>query len=194
MKLAYALATGACLGALLATAPAQASVVTPLDVTSGSGLLTGSASFSASGSFIEDLTFTLASAITSGSSGAISSYIKLSQEISNLTLSLYSGSPTGTNTLVATSASSSTTPFTTSSGIQTVGLSFSGLAAGNYYLAISGTVSSLTSLGVTATISPVPIPAALPLFGMAVAGFAAVRRRRRNKNGADLLQGASQVS
>lgn len=60
-------------------------------------------------------------------------------------------------------------------------LEFSGLilGAGNYYLQFTGNAGSNAGYGGNLSVAPVPVPAALPLFGAALAGLAALRYRRR---------------
>ena len=53
------------------------------------------------------------------------------------------------------------------------------LSAGNYYLQFTGDAGESAGYGGTLSVAAVPVPAALPLFGAALAGLAALRYRRR---------------
>jgi hypothetical protein len=68
----------------------------------------------------------------------------------------------------------------------TVSYLFTNLAAGNYSLWIGGNGPTVTPIGsqsyianITASPVPVPVPAAIWLFGSAVAGFVSSRRRKQ---------------
>ncbi|WDZ96908.1 FxDxF family PEP-CTERM protein [Herbaspirillum sp. WKF16] len=79
---------------------------------------------------------------------------------------------------------------TTAGGFQTYSLDASNLAAGNYTLTVGGNVlGSSGSFAGTLNVAPVPEAStmAMMLGGLALVGFAAVRRRR--KDGVRLAQG-----
>ena len=57
----------------------------------------------------------------------------------------------------------------------------SGLAKGTYTLVVSGKDLKNSTVGATGniTVSAVPLPAALPMFGAGLAGLGALARRRK---------------
>jgi len=65
------------------------------------------------------------------------------------------------------------------------------LDAGNYYLDISGTGGGTSGYGGNLSVSPVPIPGALPLFagGMALLGYLGFKRKRKASDQPDDLAG-----
>jgi len=55
------------------------------------------------------------------------------------------------------------------------------LGPGSYYLQIAGNAGTTAGYGGNFAVSAVPVPAALPLFGTALAGLAALKYRRRRR-------------
>lgn len=82
----------------------------------------------------------------------------------------------------STSGSDSGINYTYDNIAHAVEITFTGLAAGNYSLWVGGNGTGNTSVGqqyiVSITASPVPVPAAIWLFGSAVAGMIGFGRRK----------------
>jgi len=100
------------------------------------------------------------------------------QSLKTFTFGLYSG-VFGSGTLIkqVTQADAFVTP----SGSTSVDLDWAHfLAAGNYYLFLDVTSGKkFANVSGNLTISPVPVPAALPMFGAVLAGLVAFQSRRR---------------
>jgi hypothetical protein len=131
-------------------------------VTGGPGTLTG---------FIYDFDFSL--------SGKATIDAILSQSHTTVStptsFELFGGSPTGSNTLLTASTVG------TGNATGELQLHYANLAAGAYFLKIVGGLASGKTGTVTGlvSVSAVPVPAALLLFGSALAGLVGVGRRGR---------------
>ena len=113
---------------------------------------------------------------------ATNTFASITDLITNFTGSIYRivggiGAIGGADTLVI-----GPTPATANCGAFCQGFGGSGiLTPGSYYAQISGIAGSTAGYAGNISTSVVPIPAALPLFGTALAGLAALRYRRRNR-------------
>ncbi len=128
-----------------------------------------------------DYTFTLAAPTGKDVINLSASPVKGAQAYSALTLNLYKVVGT-TDTLVG---STSTIKLL---GAKTVteSLVLSSLTAGKYLIDIVAVGKANASLAGTVSVSPVPLPAALPLFGAALMGLGGIgwRRARRGPSAA----------
>lgn len=116
------------------------------------------------------------------SAGVTNAYASARLFIDDLTLSLYSGDVVGEGRLLASATfSAGASP----PGVQNVDLSRLREGPGAYYLAVSGTTLDSPSYGgsLSVAVSPVPLPAAAPMFGAAVlalglGGYGLQRRKK----------------
>lgn len=138
------------------------------------------------GHFTSDFTFSISE--LSDFSASVQQVFTLSNalhsEIGSLTLSLFSGTPTGTHAFISSAAASSSV----GSNRQDGSLEDPTIHPGNYYLEVTGTVPSHASnihIGYsvdTMTVAgAVPEPAtwAMMIMGFAGVGFVAYRRRNQ---------------
>jgi len=125
--------------------------------------------------------FTIAGG-ASETDGSITSSSTLGvQSLKTFTFSLYSGIFGGANTLLKTVTQADA--FVTPSGSTSVDLDFANfLAAGKYFLLLDVTSGKkFANVSGNLTIAPVPVPAALPMFGAVLVGLVAFQSRRRNR-------------
>ncbi|MDR3515073.1 MAG: hypothetical protein P4M00_04595 [Azospirillaceae bacterium] len=157
------------------SAPASATTITAINWASSQS---GTASIVSTGAFTDIFTFSLTSAVAASSELLASAYAEVKQKISGVVFDLYSGTY-GSGTLVA--SSSGVTVGSATAGSEFAALTTGPLAKGAYYLEATGTTALSPGALVTAnvSVSPVPLPAALPLFGAALLGLVVVGLRQR---------------
>ena len=125
--------------------------------------------------------------ITSGmllqTASATNSTTEVGEVITGFTIELFSGTPTGTHTLLATGSPMTDTPSEQTTG----GLPLTDLSPGMYFLQLSGTNGGVaTTYAGSYAFSPsaVPLPGALPLFAT---GLALLFFRNRRKQATSML-------
>ncbi|SEH30811.1 FxDxF family PEP-CTERM protein [Magnetospirillum fulvum] len=135
--------------------------------------------------FVNTYSFVL-SASSVPSSAHVGQTFAVVTPISGLNFSLeYLDSNNIFNTITPTSVSNPLTvdPITHAATLTLI-QTFANLASGTYALIVNGVVDqgNVGSYAGTVAVSPVPLPAALPLFGSALLGLGALARRRQKEN------------
>ncbi|SOE00747.1 hypothetical protein [Caenispirillum bisanense] len=144
------------------------------------------------GSFDNSYTFEMPEGAFKLSSSLTVAMASAANAIQDLTLALFQGTP-GSGTMLAESDYENLVvgPVTA----QFEALQYEGMltAGESYYLQTTGTVpgNATLALGGSLSVAPVPLPAALPLFGAAVAGLAVAGRLRKKKNAGKTMAAAA---
>lgn len=174
-----ALMAVAALVALGSTSHADAATF-GLDINTGaSGNMHGGfVTYLPQGNFSDTYTFTLPKEGVLLNASTTVAMTTLSHTIDNLSLSLWEGTP-GSGTALAMTSDYDTNSSPT---YQHQALTFSGnLNAGSsYFLKTSGFAPTDLTMGGSLAVAPIPLPAALPLFGAALAGLG-LYKRKKNK-------------
>lgn len=130
------------------------------------------------GSFADQFAFTLPEAGSKLASAVNVSFTQVSNAVDDLQLRLFQGEVgSGTELTAGETIATRYNRFAE--------LSYSGLldAGSAYYLEATGTVPGGATLGLggSLAVAPVPVPAALPMFGAALVGLGFVGRKYKNK-------------
>jgi hypothetical protein len=159
-----------------ASGAASASIVAPTDL----GLISGTSHWGATATSNStthyDYKFTLASQTASGAINLTATPLRQAQGFSAVTINLYSGT-LATGTPLTSTSSLTVYP----SKALTELLTIPALSAGQYLVDIVGTGKAGASFGATISVNPVPLPAALPLFGAALMGLGGLGWRRARR-------------
>lgn len=165
--------------AVLVSGPASATPITPINWATP---VSGTAYVVSTGALTDIFSFSLASAVHASSELFASAYAEAAQVIHGSVFSLYSGT-VGSGTLLKSGLG-------VTIGSPTVGSEFAALTTGalqkgSYYLEVTGNTAMSPGALVTAnvSVSPVPLPPALPLFGAALVGLMIVGLRQRKDGG-----------
>ncbi|KAF0110452.1 MAG: hypothetical protein FD149_2655 [Rhodospirillaceae bacterium] len=167
---------------LMASSPQAATINTFNLAQDPDGMLRGQFRSTVEGTFDNIWGFNLSQESNMLATSLTVSLSNVSRYIRDLTLSLFTGTYDGnTSAAPLTSTTDDTVISFGWSGFQFEGITYSGaLTPGDYYLQTTGVVlEGSRTLSGNMEVAPVPLPAALPLFGIALAGLMMWNRKGR---------------
>ncbi len=149
------------------------------------GLVTDTAGFGATATSTSstsyDFAFTLGGASTGNAIDINATPIGDTLSFTSMAINLYKGTSVSGSPLTPSSGYFSND---TLNGLWT-GVAFDNLAKGTYLIDVVATGQNGASFSGTLSVNPVPLPAALPLFGAALMGLGGLGWRRARKDRAD---------